>query len=125
MTGGSVETKSEEKEVVPATVTTTEKASGAEEDGTKTVEAIEESIVSVTPPESSAAPVVVETERAVAPEPEPVEPEEVSIYGVPLLQDERSDTILLKFLRARDFKVKEALTMLKTPSSGARSNQIL
>ncbi|KAF2563087.1 hypothetical protein F2Q70_00015957 [Brassica cretica] len=118
------ETKSEEKEVVPATVTTTEKASGAEEDGTKTVEAIEESIVSVTPPESSAAPVVVETETAVAPEPEPVEPEEVSIYGVPLLQDERSDTILLKFLRARDFKVKEALTMLKNTVQWRKENKI-
>ncbi|KAI8012708.1 Patellin-3 [Camellia lanceoleosa] len=37
----------------------------------------------------------------------------VSIYGIPLLADERSDVILLKFLRARDFKVKEAFTMLK------------
>ncbi|XP_042036620.1 patellin-3-like [Salvia splendens] len=40
-------------------------------------------------------------------------PEEVSIWGVPLLADKRSDVILLKFLRARDFKVKEAFTMLK------------
>ncbi|KAG2313161.1 hypothetical protein Bca4012_027730 [Brassica carinata] len=115
------ETTPEEKEVVPATVTTTEKASGAEEDGTKTVEAIEESIVSVTPPEP-AAPVVLET--TVATEPEPVEPEEVSIYGVPLLQDERSDTILLKFLRARDFKVKEALTMLKNTVQWRKENKI-
>ncbi|CAN6932624.1 unnamed protein product [Brassica oleracea] len=84
----------EEKEAVYDTM--------AEEDGTKTVEAIEESIVSVTPPENT-----------VVSEAEPMEPEEVSIYGVPLLQDERSDVILLKFLRARDFKVKEALTMLK------------
>lgn len=41
-------------------------------------------------------------------------PEEVSIWGIPLLADERSDVILLKFLRARDFKVKEAFTMLKS-----------
>ncbi|KAJ0587158.1 putative CRAL-TRIO lipid binding domain, GOLD domain, CRAL/TRIO domain, CRAL/TRIO domain superfamily [Helianthus annuus] len=41
------------------------------------------------------------------------EPEEVSIWGIPLLADERSDVVLLKFLRARDFKVKEAFTMLK------------
>ncbi|CAH2066873.1 unnamed protein product [Thlaspi arvense] len=118
------ETKSEEKSEVPeekpATVTT-EKASGAEEDGTKTVEAIEESIVSVTPTES-AAPVVVET--TVVAEAEPVEPEEVSIYGVPLLQDERSDVILLKFLRARDFKVKEALTMLKNTVQWRKENKI-
>ena len=39
--------------------------------------------------------------------------EEVSIWGVPLLKDERSDVILLKFLRAREFKVKEAFAMLK------------
>ncbi|KAL8133713.1 hypothetical protein AgCh_008958 [Apium graveolens] len=38
---------------------------------------------------------------------------EIQIYGVPLLVDERSDVILLKFLRARDFKVKEAFLMLK------------
>ncbi|KAJ4874916.1 Patellin-1 [Raphanus sativus] len=113
------ETKPEEKEAVPVT---TEKASGAEEDGTKTVEAIEESIVSVTPQES-AAPVVVETTVVVA-EAEPVEPEEVSIYGVPLLQDERSDVILLKFLRARDFKVKEALTMLKNTVQWRKENKI-
>ncbi|CAH8334530.1 unnamed protein product [Eruca vesicaria subsp. sativa] len=104
------ETKPEEKEAVPAT----EKASGAEEDGTKTVEAIEESIVSVTPPESAATVVVAE----------PVEPEEVSIYGVPLLQDQRSDMILLKFLRARDFKVKEALTMLKNTVQWRKENKI-
>ncbi|KAF3445411.1 hypothetical protein FNV43_RR10587 [Rhamnella rubrinervis] len=38
---------------------------------------------------------------------------EVSIWGVPLLKDDRSDVILLKFLRARDFKVKDAFVMLK------------
>ncbi|KAI3464328.1 hypothetical protein Pfo_020991 [Paulownia fortunei] len=40
-------------------------------------------------------------------------PEEISIWGVPLLKDDRSDVILLKFLRARDFKVKESFAMLK------------
>ncbi|CAN1345711.1 PATL3 [Linum perenne] len=39
---------------------------------------------------------------------------EVSIWGIPLLKDDRSDVVLLKFLRARDFKIKEALTMLKS-----------
>ncbi|XP_050212412.1 patellin-3 [Mercurialis annua] len=39
-------------------------------------------------------------------------PEEISIWGVPLLKDDRSDVILLKFLRARDFKVKEAFVMI-------------
>ncbi|KAJ8531025.1 hypothetical protein K7X08_025756 [Anisodus acutangulus] len=40
-------------------------------------------------------------------------PQEVFIWGVPLMKDDRSDVILLKFLRARDFKVKESFTMLK------------
>lgn len=40
-------------------------------------------------------------------------PEEVTIWGVPLLEDDRSDVVLLKFLRARDFKVKDSLAMLK------------
>ncbi|KAL0314113.1 UNVERIFIED_CONTAM: Patellin-3 [Sesamum angustifolium] len=41
-------------------------------------------------------------------------PVEVSIWGVPLLKDDRSDVILLKFLRARDFKVKDSFAMLKS-----------
>ncbi|XP_071711002.1 patellin-3-like [Rutidosis leptorrhynchoides] len=39
--------------------------------------------------------------------------EDVSIWGIPLLKDERTDVILLKFLRARDFKVQESFIMLK------------
>ncbi|KAL0845395.1 hypothetical protein Bca101_018641 [Brassica carinata] len=34
------------------------------------------------------------------------------IWGVPLLKDDRSDVVLLKFLRARDFKPQEAYSML-------------
>ncbi|XP_022772408.1 patellin-3-like [Durio zibethinus] len=41
------------------------------------------------------------------------EPKEVTIWGIPLLEDDRSDVILLKFLRARDFKVKDAFIMIK------------
>ncbi|KAJ9145936.1 hypothetical protein P3X46_028263 [Hevea brasiliensis] len=41
-------------------------------------------------------------------------PEEVSIWGIPLLKDDRSDVILLKFLRAREFKVKDAFIMIKS-----------
>ena len=40
--------------------------------------------------------------------------EEVSIWGVPLLKDERTDTIIWKFLRARDFQVNEAFKMMKS-----------
>ncbi|KAK4256436.1 hypothetical protein QN277_009300 [Acacia crassicarpa] len=43
--------------------------------------------------------------------------EHVFIWGIPLLKDDRSDVILLKFLRARDFKVKDAFTMMKNTLS--------
>ncbi|CAM6018254.1 unnamed protein product [Sphagnum balticum] len=45
----------------------------------------------------------------------PENPEDVCLWGVPLLDtkgDERTNVILLKFLRAKDFKVDEACTML-------------
>lgn len=37
---------------------------------------------------------------------------QVSIWGIPLLEDDRSDVVLLKFLRARDFRVKDAFEMI-------------
>ncbi|KAL2473372.1 Patellin-2-like [Forsythia ovata] len=43
----------------------------------------------------------------------PPPPEEVKIWRIPLLDDEKSDVILLKILRPRDFKVKESFSMLK------------
>lgn len=92
----------------------TEKVTAEEEDGSKAVEEIKETIVEVTA--TSTAPVeetAVPAEEVPATE-EDVAPEEVSIWGIPLLADERSDVILLKFLRARDFKVKEAFAMLKS-----------
>ncbi|CAL9120266.1 unnamed protein product [Musa textilis] len=98
-----------------------EKAVAADEDGAKTVEAIEETVVAVTAPPPAATeevtPAVDEATKeplAETPAPPPAEPpEEVFIWGVPLVGDEKSDTILLKFLRARDFKVKDAMAMLK------------
>ncbi|KAF9615689.1 hypothetical protein IFM89_026071 [Coptis chinensis] len=50
-------------------------------------------------------PIVVEEEQ--------VPPEEVFTWGIPLIGDEKSDNILLKFLRTRNFKVKDAFTMVK------------
>ncbi|KAL4566256.1 hypothetical protein LXL04_030369 [Taraxacum kok-saghyz] len=100
------------KEVAEVVVKT---ESCVDEDGAKKIEAIQETIVAVTMP--AEPPKTEETEQPPAPpcatEELPISPEEVSIWGIPLLADERSDVILLKFLRARDFKVKDAFTMLK------------
>ncbi|KHG00007.1 Patellin-5 -like protein [Gossypium arboreum] len=63
------------------------------------------------PIEAPAPETVVETE--VVEKVSAADDDEVSIWGIPLLADERSDVILLKFLRARDFKVKDAFTMIK------------
>ncbi|KAB2628568.1 patellin-3-like [Pyrus ussuriensis x Pyrus communis] len=123
-----------EEETVVMTETVVEKVTETvDDDGAKTVEAIEETIVAVVPApaaEAEAAPAketeVAATEaapaaaaaeetkaEAEAPAEPPVAPEEVDIWGIPLLRDERSDVVLLKFLRARDFKVKEAFAMIK------------
>lgn len=73
-------------------------------------------------PAASAEPVVPTAEETVVPAtsaepaaPAAAEPKpEELIWGVPLAGgDERTDTVLLKFLRAREFKVKEAMAMLK------------
>ncbi|XP_049344847.1 patellin-3-like [Solanum verrucosum] len=107
----------EEKKEIPPVVVEEKKETpppAEEEDGSKAVEEIKETIVEVTA--TSTAPVeetAVPAEEVPATE-EDVAPEEVSIWGIPLLADERSDVILLKFLRARDFKVKEAFAMLKS-----------
>uniref|UniRef100_A0A5B7BPL1 Patellin-3-like n=1 Tax=Davidia involucrata TaxID=16924 RepID=A0A5B7BPL1_DAVIN len=128
-----VETKEEEKtppppeaetsEAVSVTVVeVVEKVTAVDDDGAKTVEAIKETIVEVSasapPPEEpapaeEAAPPAEPKEEAESLAPPPPPPEEVSIWGIQLLADEKSDVILLKFLRARDFKVKEAFTMIK------------
>ncbi len=51
-------------------------------------------------------------------------PEDVCLWGVPLLDtkgDERTNVILLKFLRAKDFKVDKACTMLVNTVKWRRS----
>ncbi|KAJ4701213.1 patellin-3-like [Melia azedarach] len=121
-----IETKEEEKVAAPAAEASetvvvaevVEKVSVVDEDGAKTVEAIEETIVaSKTEPAEPEAPAkeaeVTPAEETKEAEVPPPPPEEVFIWGIPLLGDEKSDTILLKFLRARDFKVKDAFTMIK------------
>ncbi|KAF9670595.1 hypothetical protein SADUNF_Sadunf13G0085200 [Salix dunnii] len=51
-------------------------------------------------------------------------PDEVTIWGIPLLKDDRSDVVLLKFLRARDFKVKDAFVMIKNTIQWRRDFKI-
>ncbi|KAF8025109.1 hypothetical protein BT93_F2069 [Corymbia citriodora subsp. variegata] len=94
-----------------------------DEDGAKTVEVDKETIVEVAASAPVAEPEPVKeaepaSEAAEPPKEEvdstpPPPPEEVSIWGIPVLADEKSDVILLKFLRARDFKVKDAFAMIK------------
>ncbi|XWS29982.1 hypothetical protein CRYUN_Cryun24cG0078200 [Craigia yunnanensis] len=112
----------EDIEVKAATATAC--SDTVEDDGAKNVEAIEETIVSVTssvqPVQTTAAKetaeekadVVSEDKRKDAKTEDKVPPEEISIWGIPLLADERSE-VILKFLRARDFKVKVAFATLK------------
>ncbi|CAA3011140.1 patellin-3-like [Olea europaea var. sylvestris] len=108
-----VEKKEEEK---PTPLAAAEPSESVVEKIEATVEEIKETIVHEVPPppaeECPPAPAKEEAAQETAPPPPP--PEEVSIWGIPLLADERSDVVLLKFLRARDFKVKEAFSMLKS-----------
>ncbi|EFJ12169.1 hypothetical protein SELMODRAFT_124840 [Selaginella moellendorffii] len=60
-----------------------------------------------------APPLVTETTQV---EEDTAPPEDLELWGVPLLPskgDPRTQVIFLKFLRARDFKVKDAFAMLK------------
>ncbi|KAK2656401.1 hypothetical protein Ddye_009453 [Dipteronia dyeriana] len=99
--------ETEEKcDSVVTDTTTTTAAAVVEDDGAKTVEAIEETIVAIS---AAAKEEKEDAEKLLKLEAD----EKVSIWGIPLLVDERSDVILLKFLRARDFKVKESFSMLK------------
>ncbi|XP_031115745.1 patellin-3-like [Ipomoea triloba] len=100
----------EETPAEPAVVVVDEKAAPPAEE-------IKETIVEVAaaaPPAEDPATADAAADCGAVEEVPPPVPEEVSIWGIPLLADERSDVILLKFLRARDFKVKEAFTMLKS-----------
>ncbi|XP_019199656.1 PREDICTED: patellin-3-like isoform X2 [Ipomoea nil] len=115
----------EEAPAEPAVVVVDEKAAPPAEE-------IKETIVEVAaaaPPAEEPAPAAAAADGGAGEEekeeeaPPPV-PEEVSIWGIPLLADERSDVILLKFLRARDFKVKDAFNMLKSVVSWRKEFKI-
>lgn len=100
------ETAAAEKEIPPVVVV-------VDDDGAKTVEAIEETVVPVAKEETETSAPAPESETKEETTTPATPPEEVFIWGVPLVGDDKSDTVLLKFLRARDFKVKDAFTMLK------------
>ncbi|KAG0448872.1 hypothetical protein HPP92_027623, partial [Vanilla planifolia] len=103
-----------------------EKGVSLDDDGAKTVEAIEESVVAISAspllPEDSEGKAYVPTVSSLPPPATP--PDELLIWGVPLLGDDRSETVLLKFLRARDLKAKEALEMIKNALNWRREFDI-
>ncbi|XP_020095735.1 patellin-5-like [Ananas comosus] len=88
-----------------------------DDDGAKTVEAIEETVVPApaapAPEAEEATETKTETKTEASAAAEAAE-EEVRIWGVPIVGDERSDAVLLKFLRARDYKPAEAMAMLRS-----------
>lgn len=92
--------KEEEKEKQPPPSSDAPKTDGPSSESDKSTE--------IKPPQEQQAPAEV-----APPPPQPPAEEEVSIWGVPLLKDDRTDVILLKFLRARDFKVRDAFVMIK------------
>ncbi|KAG8385177.1 hypothetical protein BUALT_Bualt03G0014800 [Buddleja alternifolia] len=67
-------------------------------------------------PDECAKPEETEENEQKQPEEEVVVDKDISIWGVPLLPgkgDDGTNVVLLKFLRAREFKVNDALEMLK------------
>ncbi|KAM0877277.1 hypothetical protein ACQ4PT_035606 [Festuca glaucescens] len=94
------------EEAKPAEPKTGEVAAVVAEEVTKPAETVVETAAAATSEETPAPEAEAD---AVAP------PEPVFIWGVPLVgDDERTDAVLLKFLRAREFKVKEAMAMLRS-----------
>ncbi|XP_047055470.1 patellin-3-like [Lolium rigidum] len=96
------------EEAKPTEPKTEEVAAVVAEEATKPAESVAETVAAAATSEDTPA----------APEPEAdavAPPEPVFIWGVPLVgDDERTDAVLLKFLRAREFKVKEAMAMLRS-----------
>lgn len=75
-----------------------------------------EEVIEVAEEEKKVEEVVEVCEEEKKVEEEVVVDKDISLWGVPLLPsklDEGTDVVLLKFLRARDFKVNEAFEMLK------------
>ncbi|XP_051226374.1 patellin-3 isoform X2 [Lolium perenne] len=89
------------------------KAEDAKPAEPKTEEAAAEEVTK--PAETAAAATPEDTPAPEAEADAVAPPEPVFIWGVPLVgNDERTDAVLLKFLRAREFKVKEAMAMLRS-----------
>ncbi|OWM85098.1 hypothetical protein CDL15_Pgr027885 [Punica granatum] len=100
----------EEPHVPPPAKAKEEEAAVVVEEVVEKVEEVSTATIKTEEPTAAPAPEPTAEPEAVPPS----ESEEVSLWGVPLLGDEKSDVILLKFLRARDFKPKEALAMIKS-----------
>eukprot|EP00252_Welwitschia_mirabilis_P013973 TRINITY_DN3097_c0_g1_i15.p1 TRINITY_DN3097_c0_g1~~TRINITY_DN3097_c0_g1_i15.p1 ORF type:complete len:733 (-),score=142.29 TRINITY_DN3097_c0_g1_i15:654-2852(-) len=108
--------KKETKDAVAVAEEKTETREGA----VKTEETPKTAAVAGTPSEATAqAKVVAEVEEekeGAEAVPEAMVDENIELWGVPLLPskgDERTDVVLMKFLKAREFKVNEAFNMLR------------
>lgn len=104
------EVKTEAGDVTEAKTTVEESKSATEAPVTETPLPVE------TPSEAEGEVIAAETAAEVTEAAPPPPPEDIYLWGVPLAPskgDERTDVVLLKFLRARDFKVSDAFTMLK------------
>jgi hypothetical protein len=110
--------KEEPKAETPAAAAVEEPKAEAAGEADKPAEPEEKAVAAAEEGTTKAAETIEETAGAAEPDAAPApaaEPKEELIWGVPLVgDDERTDTVLLKFLRAREFKVKEALAMLKS-----------
>lgn len=129
ISGNTLFEKEETKKVEESTIVAEEEGAEESKEAVKEEEKVEEEKVegSTTVAEEEGAE---ESEKAVKEE-EKVEEEKekdaVSLWGVPLLPSEGAegaDVVLLKFLRAREFKVNEAFEMLKKTLKWRKESKI-
>ncbi|KAL6201568.1 hypothetical protein ACLB2K_025281 [Fragaria x ananassa] len=133
-----VEEKTEEAEAEPA-VKTEETELAVKTEETEAVEKTEAAVKTVCaekPEEGETAPELAEEKEQVVapvckeeakPESSQVVDTDISLWGVPLFPgkgSEGTDVVLLKFLRAREFKVNEAFEMLKKTLQWRKESKI-
>ncbi|KAL6206388.1 hypothetical protein ACLB2K_023636 [Fragaria x ananassa] len=124
-----VEEKKEEKteEAEPAAVKTEEAEPAVKTEETESVEKTEEGEKAPELAEEKEQVVAPVCEEEAKPESSEVVDTDISLWGVPLFPgkgSEGTDAVLLKFLRAREFKVNEAFEMLKKTLQWRKDSKI-